>query len=120
VNSEKGSVGIRLIQEFNFVLDRKKSILYLKPNQFNQQPKDLYLNGYYLRFAQKEDLRVEKIIEGNDVLPLAVGDPVLSINGKKMSHYYQHPLDWQKLQENTIPVTIEYLHEGKKHNHIFR
>ncbi len=97
-----GSIGIKALRRFNWIIDLTNYKIYSAPNKQTFLPMDFVLDGHMLGYVG-EELRVLRPVKKTDGAKIKVGDVVVSINGLDPL-----TLDSKKLNEllNGNPVNL--------------
>ena len=106
-----GSIGIRLMNRYNFTINLLKHEIHLEPNTHHGDLQDFLLSKYIVGYSNNGQLKVLSIIP-NDDRPniLEIGDEIISIAGISSAKFRQ---DSSNLKMTT-GAKIEFLRQGTK------
>ncbi|WP_443936578.1 aspartyl protease family protein [Pedobacter sp. MW01-1-1] len=111
-----GSIGIKLINRYNFTINMQKKEIFMSPNKSYTNPFDFVLGDYLLGFNDKQQLIVQSIIKPGENKLMQEGDQVEKINGTSAESLFKtaKKIDALKNLPEQSSVKIEYISKGTK------
>lgn len=114
-----GSIGVRLISRYNFVINLQKKELYFKPNHSFAYPQDFVLGGFLFGFTLDGDLEVLSLTSAeNSAISLRVGAKVKKINNIPVASFLKEPKQLEKLLDR--PLKTKYIVESVQGTQLFK
>lgn len=104
-----GILGSEIINRFNFILDYKNKILYLKPNHLFHKDFEAIVSNISLEYSNdRNDIIISNVTENTDAYKkgLKKGQKIISINNIVSKDIYRYK---QLLQRKNKKLTIKYV-----------
>lgn len=102
-----GSIGLRLINRYNFTINMQRKEIHFSPNKTYDYPYDFAIGGFLFGFNTDGNLEVQSLTGGENVkVSLQAGAKVKSINGRSAATLLKDKKELAKLMSSPAGTLI--------------
>ena len=111
-----GNLGVGILKKFNVIFDYPENILYLKPDEFYNEPFEHDMSGMeYYTTNDFEHVIISRIEPGSpaDDIGLEKGDEIVSVNFRAVTKMTLEDLDAIFESRDNRSILLEIYHDKK-------